>query len=251
MYKIRKLMFCLLLTCGPIHLQIMKDLNNQNSPPYSFSVGGANQNVFERNCMMPLVNDCSKKFKVSQILIVGQENAIRSQMLEGILKKILGHKSRIYSCGFEPSGVDPQAIRAMAEEQVVIAGHTSDALEEFHSFQFDHIFFFPIEKEEHIRSPTFTLINVYRGPIPVNHIDLYRLDSISEIEALGLEEILFSKSVSIIEWSEKLFQKNKPDQPELGIEERIEIRIRIEEANRRTFEIEVIGQSKRSLCHLF
>ena len=108
-----------------------------------------------------------------------------------------------------------------------------------------------IEKEEHIRSPTFTLINIYQGPTPVNHIDLYRLDSISEIEALGLEENLFSKSVSIIEWAEKLYQKNKPDQPGLGIEERIEIRIRIEEANRRTFEIEVIGQSKRSLCHLF
>ncbi len=108
-----------------------------------------------------------------------------------------------------------------------------------------------IEKEEHIRSPTFTLLNIYQGPTPVNHIDLYRLESISEIEALGLEENLFSKSVSIIEWAEKLYQKNKPDQPGLGIEERIEIRIRIEEANRRTFEIEVIGQSKRSLCHLF
>ena len=108
-----------------------------------------------------------------------------------------------------------------------------------------------IEKEEHIRSPTFTLLNIYQGPTPVNHIDLYRLESISEIEALGLEENLFSKSVSIIEWAEKLYQKNKPDQPGLGIEERIEIRIRIEEANRRTFEIEVIGQSKRSLSHLF
>ena len=108
-----------------------------------------------------------------------------------------------------------------------------------------------IEKEEHIRSPTFTLLNIYQGPTPVNHIDLYRLESISEIEALGLEENLFSKSVSIIEWAEKLYQKNKTDQPGLGIEERIEIRIRIEEANRRTFEIEVIGQSKRSFCHLF
>jgi len=108
-----------------------------------------------------------------------------------------------------------------------------------------------IEKEEHIRSPTFTLLNIYQGPTPVNHIDLYRLESISEIEALGLEENLFSKSVSIIEWAEKLYQKNKPDQPGLGIEERIEIRIRIEEANRRNFEIEVIGQSKRSLRHLF
>ena len=107
-----------------------------------------------------------------------------------------------------------------------------------------------IQKEEHIRSPTFTLLNIYKGPIPLNHIDLYRLDSISEIEALGLEENLFSKSISIIEWAEKLFQKNQPDQPELGIEERIEIRINIEEVNRRTFDIELIGQNQRSLPNL-
>ncbi len=83
-------------------------------------------------------------------------------MLEGILKKKLGHKSRIFSCGFEPSGVDPQAIRAMAEEQIVIAGHTSDALEEFHGFEFDHIFFFPIEKKEHLLSlfPKSNLIHL-------------------------------------------------------------------------------------------
>jgi tRNA threonylcarbamoyladenosine biosynthesis protein TsaE len=107
-----------------------------------------------------------------------------------------------------------------------------------------------IKKEEHIRSPTFTLVNIYHGPIPVNHIDLYRLGSISEIEALGLEENLFSKSVSIVEWAEKLFQKNQPEHPGLGIEERIEIRICIEEVNRRTFEIELIGQNQRSLSHI-
>jgi len=108
-----------------------------------------------------------------------------------------------------------------------------------------------VKQEEYIRSPTFTLINIYQGPIPVNHIDLYRLDSISEIEALGLEESLFSRSVSIIEWADKLFQKNKLGQPELGIEERIEIRIVIEDVNRRTFNIELIGQNQRSLSHIF
>ena len=109
-----------------------------------------------------------------------------------------------------------------------------------------------VDKDEYIRSPTFTLVNSYQGRIPVNHIDLYRLGSISEIEALGLEENIFSSSVSIIEWAEKLVQKNEPGGiPELGIDERIEIRIFIQEKNRRTFDIKMISQSQRSLPHIF
>ena len=108
-----------------------------------------------------------------------------------------------------------------------------------------------IEKEEHIRSPTFTLLNIYQGPTPVNHIDLYRLESISEIEALGLEEHLFSNNVSLIEWPEKLRQKSDPSgNLKLGIEERIEVRIAIKEKNRRTFDITMIGQNQRSLPHI-
>ena len=109
-----------------------------------------------------------------------------------------------------------------------------------------------VNKDEHIRSPTFTLINLYQGRIPVNHIDLYRLDSISEIETLGLEENIFSSSVSIIEWAEKLIQTSEPDRsPGLGIDERIEIRICIEEKNRRTFDIKMISQGQRSLPYIF
>ena len=109
-----------------------------------------------------------------------------------------------------------------------------------------------VNKDEHIRSPTFTLVNSYQGRIPVNHIDLYRLGSISEIEALGLEENIFSSNVSIIEWAEKLTQTTQPGEPlGLGIDERIEIRILIEEKNRRTFDIKMISQSQRSLPHIF
>ena len=109
-----------------------------------------------------------------------------------------------------------------------------------------------INKDEHIRSPTFTLVNLYQGRIPVNHIDLYRLDSIAEIEALGLEENLFSSSVSIIEWAEKLVQTTELDGTlGLKIDERIEIRILIEEENCRTFDIKVISQNQRSLPQIF
>ena len=56
----------------------------------------------------------------------------------------------------------------------------------------------------YIRSPTFTLINEYPGRFPVYHIDLYRIDNHEEIYSLGLEEILFNRGVTIIEWAEKL-----------------------------------------------
>lgn len=60
-------------------------------------------------------------------------------MLEGYLKGHLGSKARVYSAGTEPSGVDPQAIRVMAEDRVVIAGQTSDSIAEYQNRKFDLI----------------------------------------------------------------------------------------------------------------
>ena len=61
-----------------------------------------------------------------------------------------------------------------------------------------------LEKNAYIRSPTFTLINEYQGKVPIFHIDLYRLETEAEIINLGLEEIIYSQAITIIEWSEKL-----------------------------------------------
>ena len=58
--------------------------------------------------------------------------------------------------------------------------------------------------EADIRSPTFTLINLYQGRLPVYHIDLYRIDRPAELEELGLEEILGIEGVAIVEWAERL-----------------------------------------------
>ena len=103
-----------------------------------------------------------------------------------------------------------------------------------------------LAEDEYIRSPTFTLVNEYRGTGTIYHMDLYRLSSLPEIEALGLEEALFSDGVSIIEWAEKLFPTPKLN-PALGIDQRIEIYISIDEENRRTYEIELVNQGQRTL----
>jgi tRNA threonylcarbamoyladenosine biosynthesis protein TsaE len=57
---------------------------------------------------------------------------------------------------------------------------------------------------EEVRSPTFTLVNPYRGRCPVYHVDLYRIDKPSELDELGLEEILGGDGVAIVEWAERL-----------------------------------------------
>jgi len=76
---------------------------------------------------------------------------------------------------------------------------------------------------EEVTSPTFTLIHEY-GEGRVYHIDLYRLDTPSQVATLGLDEIFDSDSVVLIEWGERF--------PELMPRDRMEIRLRAEGENR-------------------
>jgi tRNA threonylcarbamoyladenosine biosynthesis protein TsaE len=57
-----------------------------------------------------------------------------------------------------------------------------------------------------VNSPTFTIINEYRGRYPLYHVDLYRLNSASEAEEIGLEEFIKGDGVAAIEWPEKICQ---------------------------------------------
>ncbi len=57
---------------------------------------------------------------------------------------------------------------------------------------------------ERVTSPSFTLISVYRGKYELYHVDLYRIERVDEVEDLGLEDILNSGSIVVIEWGEKI-----------------------------------------------
>lgn len=91
-----------------------------------------------------------------------------------------------------------------------------------------------LEKNEYIRSPSFTLVNEYKARYPIYHIDLYRIESFQAIENLGLEEILFGSGVTIIEWAEKLYKIPGDDSSLfLPIEKHLEIHITIKEDDSR------------------
>jgi tRNA threonylcarbamoyladenosine biosynthesis protein TsaE len=53
-------------------------------------------------------------------------------------------------------------------------------------------------------SPTFVLVNEYRGRLPVHHVDAYRTTSLTELLDLGLEELFSGDGVTIVEWADKL-----------------------------------------------
>jgi tRNA threonylcarbamoyladenosine biosynthesis protein TsaE len=56
----------------------------------------------------------------------------------------------------------------------------------------------------HATSPTFVLVNQYRGRVPVHHVDVYRVDSLAELLDLGLPELFAGDGVTVVEWADKL-----------------------------------------------
>jgi tRNA threonylcarbamoyladenosine biosynthesis protein TsaE len=70
---------------------------------------------------------------------------------------------------------------------------------------------------EDVNSPTYTLIHEYGERDKVYHIDLYRLERASEVLALGLDELLASDAVLLVEWGERF--------PALWPANRLEIRL--------------------------
>ena len=60
---------------------------------------------------------------------------------------------------------------------------------------------------EDITSPTFTLISVYEGRLPLYHMDVYRLEGSADFSDLGAEEMLYGNGICVIEWSEKIMDE--------------------------------------------
>jgi tRNA threonylcarbamoyladenosine biosynthesis protein TsaE len=60
--------------------------------------------------------------------------------------------------------------------------------------------------QRQVNSPTFVMVNEYRGRPPVFHMDLYRLGSIDDGFEIGIMDYLSraGSGVMIIEWAEKI-----------------------------------------------
>ena len=70
-----------------------------------------------------------------------------------------------------------------------------------------------------VASPTFALVNRYRGGgRVVYHIDLYRIESERELDELGIEDMEEEGALLVIEWAEKLGRYRRRDATEVALE---------------------------------
>lgn len=60
-----------------------------------------------------------------------------------------------------------------------------------------------------VTSPTFALMQIYPGQIPLYHFDLYRLRTSSELAGIGFEEYVGRDGVAVVEWPD-LFPDDMP-----------------------------------------
>lgn len=70
----------------------------------------------------------------------------------------------------------------------------------------------------YVTSPTFTLVNEYPGRLPLFHVDLYRLETVEDLEDTGLDDLLYGRGVLAVEWADKLAGRMLADQLSLQFE---------------------------------
>lgn len=57
---------------------------------------------------------------------------------------------------------------------------------------------------ERVLSPSFTLLRHYRGRLPLDHMDAYRLEGPHDLFELGIEEYLGGEGVLVVEWGDRV-----------------------------------------------
>jgi len=55
-----------------------------------------------------------------------------------------------------------------------------------------------------VKSPTYTVLNEYRGKRPVHHFDFYRITDGDDLYSIGYDDIIEADGYSLGEWSENI-----------------------------------------------
>jgi tRNA threonylcarbamoyladenosine biosynthesis protein TsaE len=98
---------------------------------------------------------------------------------------------------------------------------------------------------EPVTSPSFVLVNEYRRAdgLRLWHLDCYRLASGAEALALGFDDLLDGGGVMLVEWPERILEVLPP--------ERLNVRLRWVEAEKRGFRLEALGARYEALLKEF
>jgi tRNA threonylcarbamoyladenosine biosynthesis protein TsaE len=57
---------------------------------------------------------------------------------------------------------------------------------------------------DEVVSPTFTLVREYAAPVPLVHVDVYRLDRFQDLHDVGFDDLVGGPSVTVVEWGDRV-----------------------------------------------
>ena len=85
------------------------------------------------------MSDSTNQSKKLKILFLCTGNSCRSQMAEAWTRELFGGRIEAYSAGIEARGLDPDAVKVMAEAGVNIAGQKSKRIDALRDVDFDYV----------------------------------------------------------------------------------------------------------------
>ena len=88
--------------------------------------------------------------------------------------------------------------------------------------------------EDHVASPTFTLVHEYSGRLDIAHVDVYRLERVQDVLDLALDELGGPERVLLIEWGDAI--------ADLLPEDRLRVELTTESADAETRRIVMTPQ---------
>ena len=90
-----------------------------------------------------------QKLQKLKILFLCTGNSCRSQMAEGWARHLIGDLVEAYSAGIETHGLNPDAVKVMAEAGVDISSHSSKHVDELKDISFDYVITLCSGADEH------------------------------------------------------------------------------------------------------
>ena len=61
-----------------------------------------------------------------------------------------------------------------------------------------------VDEERPVTSPTYALMNIHQGRLPLYHFDLYRLGRVDDLEDLGYDEYAEGQGLTLVEWADRM-----------------------------------------------
>jgi tRNA threonylcarbamoyladenosine biosynthesis protein TsaE len=71
---------------------------------------------------------------------------------------------------------------------------------------------------EVVASPTFTIVKEHDAPVPLFHVDFYRLEHAAELANIGFDDYFERGGVVVVEWADRFLEALPADRLEVRIE---------------------------------